>query len=177
MFFNFFPIVFNSFSTLVSFCLITSGSVVEAFFSDDGQRSLRYAPFYANSGFYYLLGTFFKFFALPLSFFYLLDFFFAEICRLLYFRFSHSFSLFYIFFLPLSLSDCPCCSECDSLDTSLFTLSILAYSFPSLFLQLLYALSHRFHSFFKSIKLISYSFSFLPLLQPTRGPLILLGPS
>jgi len=27
---------------------------IEAFFSDDGQRSLRYAPFYANSGFYYL---------------------------------------------------------------------------------------------------------------------------
>ena len=29
----------------------------EAFFSDDGQRSLRYAPFYANSGFYYLKAT------------------------------------------------------------------------------------------------------------------------
>ena len=27
----------------------------EAFFSDDGQRSLRYTPFYGNSGFYYLL--------------------------------------------------------------------------------------------------------------------------
>ncbi len=26
-----------------------------AFFSDDGQRSKRYTPFYANSGFYYLL--------------------------------------------------------------------------------------------------------------------------
>ncbi len=26
----------------------------DGFFSDDGQRSLRYAPFYANSGFYYL---------------------------------------------------------------------------------------------------------------------------
>ena len=24
------------------------------FFSDDGQRSMRYTPFYANSGFYYL---------------------------------------------------------------------------------------------------------------------------
>jgi hypothetical protein len=34
-----------------------SGSPVEAFFSDDGQRSLRYAPFYANSGFYYLLAS------------------------------------------------------------------------------------------------------------------------
>ena len=33
-----------------------TGSDVEGFFSDDGQRSLRYAPFYANSGFYYLLG-------------------------------------------------------------------------------------------------------------------------
>jgi hypothetical protein len=31
-----------------------SGSFIESFFSDDGQRSLRYAPFYANSGFYYL---------------------------------------------------------------------------------------------------------------------------
>ena len=29
---------------------------IEAFFSDDGQRSLRYSPFYANSGFYYLKG-------------------------------------------------------------------------------------------------------------------------
>jgi len=34
-----------------------SGSHPEAFFSDDGQRSLRYSPFFANSGFYYLLGT------------------------------------------------------------------------------------------------------------------------
>ena len=35
------------------------GSTVypEAFFSDDGQRSLRYSPFYANSGFYYLLSS------------------------------------------------------------------------------------------------------------------------
>lgn len=30
---------------------------VEGFFSDDGQRSKRYTPFYANSGFYYLLAT------------------------------------------------------------------------------------------------------------------------
>lgn len=30
---------------------------VEAFFSDDGQRSRRYTPFYANSGFYYLLSS------------------------------------------------------------------------------------------------------------------------
>ena len=29
---------------------------IKAFFSDDGQRSLRYSPFYANSGFYYLKG-------------------------------------------------------------------------------------------------------------------------
>lgn len=28
-----------------------------AYFSDDGQRSIRYTPFYANSGFYYLLST------------------------------------------------------------------------------------------------------------------------
>jgi hypothetical protein len=34
-----------------------TGAPIEAFFSDDGQRSLRYAPFYANSGFYYLLAT------------------------------------------------------------------------------------------------------------------------
>ena len=33
------------------------GSYFEAFFADDGQRSLRYAPFYANSGFYYLLAN------------------------------------------------------------------------------------------------------------------------
>ena len=32
-----------------------SGAHPDAFFSDDGQRSLRYSPFYANSGFYYLL--------------------------------------------------------------------------------------------------------------------------
>jgi len=29
----------------------------DAFFSDDGQRGLRYSPFYANSGFYYLLSN------------------------------------------------------------------------------------------------------------------------
>jgi hypothetical protein len=29
----------------------------DAFFSDDGQRTLRYTPFYANSGFYYLLAN------------------------------------------------------------------------------------------------------------------------
>ncbi len=29
----------------------------EAYFSDDGQRSLRYSPFFANSGFYYLRGN------------------------------------------------------------------------------------------------------------------------
>ena len=34
-----------------------SGSHIEAFITDDGQRSLRYAPFYGNSGFYYLLGN------------------------------------------------------------------------------------------------------------------------
>jgi hypothetical protein len=35
----------------------TSATPVEAFFSDDGQRSKRYTPFYANSGFYYLLAS------------------------------------------------------------------------------------------------------------------------
>jgi hypothetical protein len=30
---------------------------VTAFLSDDGQRSLRYTPFYANSGFYYIVST------------------------------------------------------------------------------------------------------------------------
>jgi hypothetical protein len=30
---------------------------IEAYFSDDAQRSLRYSPFYANSGFYYLRAT------------------------------------------------------------------------------------------------------------------------
>ena len=34
-----------------------SGSYIEAFFSDDGQRSIRYTPFFANSGFYYFLAT------------------------------------------------------------------------------------------------------------------------
>ena len=37
-----------------------TGSVIEGFFSDDGQRSLRYAPFYANSGFYYLKGKIYQ---------------------------------------------------------------------------------------------------------------------
>jgi hypothetical protein len=34
-----------------------TGAFVEAFFSDDGQRSMRYTPFYANSGFYYLVAS------------------------------------------------------------------------------------------------------------------------
>jgi hypothetical protein len=34
-----------------------SGSKIDGFFSDDGQRSKRYAPFYANSGFYFLLAS------------------------------------------------------------------------------------------------------------------------
>ena len=33
------------------------GRPVEAFFSDDGQRSKRYSPFFFNSGFYYLKAT------------------------------------------------------------------------------------------------------------------------
>jgi Nucleotide-diphospho-sugar transferase len=37
--------------------LLPEGKKLEAFFSDDGQRSLRYSPFYANSGFYYLLAN------------------------------------------------------------------------------------------------------------------------
>jgi hypothetical protein len=36
--------------------IIKNSEHIEAFFSDDGQRSLRYSPFYANSGFYYLKG-------------------------------------------------------------------------------------------------------------------------
>lgn len=35
----------------------SSGGHVTAFLSDDGQRSLRYTPFYANSGFYYIVST------------------------------------------------------------------------------------------------------------------------
>lgn len=35
---------------------VMSGSFPDAFFSDDGQRSLRYSPFFANSGFYYMIG-------------------------------------------------------------------------------------------------------------------------
>lgn len=34
-----------------------TGAFVEAYFSDDGQRSMRYTPFYANSGFYYLVAS------------------------------------------------------------------------------------------------------------------------
>lgn len=34
-----------------------TGSYIEAFFTDDGQRSMRYTPFYANSGFYYFLAS------------------------------------------------------------------------------------------------------------------------
>jgi hypothetical protein len=34
-----------------------TGANPEAFFTDDGQRSLRYTPFYANSGFYYLVSS------------------------------------------------------------------------------------------------------------------------
>lgn len=34
-----------------------SGMQVEGFFSDDGQRSKRYTPFFANSGFYYLAAS------------------------------------------------------------------------------------------------------------------------
>jgi hypothetical protein len=33
------------------------GDEYTAYFSDDGQRSIRYTPFYANSGFFYLLST------------------------------------------------------------------------------------------------------------------------
>lgn len=48
-----FPYFHNYIKETESKALVT-GSNVEGFFSDDGQRSLRYAPFYANSGFYYL---------------------------------------------------------------------------------------------------------------------------
>jgi hypothetical protein len=34
-----------------------TGSHPEAFFSDDGQRSHRYTPYFANSGFYYILSS------------------------------------------------------------------------------------------------------------------------
>eukprot|EP01038_Epipyxis_sp_PR26KG_P013922 gene13922-18671_t len=34
-----------------------NNSQIEAFFSDDGQRSMRYTPIYANSGFYYLVAN------------------------------------------------------------------------------------------------------------------------
>ncbi len=33
---------------------MVGSTMTDAYFSDDGQRGLRYAPFYANSGFYYL---------------------------------------------------------------------------------------------------------------------------
>lgn len=35
----------------------SSQGEITAFLSDDGQRSLRYTPFYANSGFYYIVST------------------------------------------------------------------------------------------------------------------------
>eukprot|EP00605_Chrysophyceae_sp_TOSAG23-4_P001317 GSChrysophyteH1.ASY1.ANO1.1432.1 assembled CDS len=35
----------------------TRGKTVEAYFSDDGQRSKRYSPYFFNSGFYYLKST------------------------------------------------------------------------------------------------------------------------
>ncbi len=53
---------FPSFTTLQSIDIKKIGNgnpqhPIEAFFSDDGQRSKRYAPFFFNSGFYYLLST------------------------------------------------------------------------------------------------------------------------
>jgi hypothetical protein len=33
------------------------GNYPDGFFSDDGQRTLRYSPFYANSGFYFLVAN------------------------------------------------------------------------------------------------------------------------
>jgi len=37
--------------------LSAKGECIDGFFSDDGQRGLRYSPFFANSGFYYLLSS------------------------------------------------------------------------------------------------------------------------
>lgn len=34
-----------------------TGSDIRAFFSDDGQRSMRYTPYYGNSGFYYMMAS------------------------------------------------------------------------------------------------------------------------
>jgi hypothetical protein len=45
---------FEYFSELANRFQLEKKGPIDAFLSDDGQRSLRYAPFYANSGFYYL---------------------------------------------------------------------------------------------------------------------------
>ena len=37
--------------------LRTNGRQIDAIFTDDGQRGLRYSPFYANSGFYYIVAS------------------------------------------------------------------------------------------------------------------------
>eukprot|EP00607_Mallomonas_marina_P001457 CAMPEP_0182426178 /NCGR_PEP_ID=MMETSP1167-20130531/12661_1 /TAXON_ID=2988 /ORGANISM="Mallomonas Sp, Strain CCMP3275" /LENGTH=407 /DNA_ID=CAMNT_0024607427 /DNA_START=372 /DNA_END=1592 /DNA_ORIENTATION=+ len=51
------PFVFFHDYILQASSLSPTGAHPDAFFSDDGQRSLRYSPFYANSGFYYLLNN------------------------------------------------------------------------------------------------------------------------
>lgn len=49
--------VFHNWTGKPGMTLSPPGKQIEAFFSDDAQRSLRYSPFYANSGFYYLKAT------------------------------------------------------------------------------------------------------------------------
>ena len=46
--------------------VIKGSEGIEGFFSDDGQRALRYSPYYANSGFYYLKGNIFHFYCMIL---------------------------------------------------------------------------------------------------------------
>ena len=47
----------NSFFNIDSPSSIRKRAPPDAYLSDDGQRSLRYTPFYANSGFYYLFSN------------------------------------------------------------------------------------------------------------------------
>jgi hypothetical protein len=51
-----FPYFHNYINATKPRSLITN-SFIEGLFSDDGQRSQRYAPYYANSGFYYLVAS------------------------------------------------------------------------------------------------------------------------
>ena len=48
---------FPYFHNYIAECQRNGTVAPQAFFSDDGQRSHRYTPYYANSGFYYILSS------------------------------------------------------------------------------------------------------------------------